>query len=707
MKLFLQPLILGCAMSSGLLLSSCTKDDATSISEDSLNELHLGAAITGSTRATDAGFEVNDTIGIYITKWIDGATPDTLKANRNYTDNVFFYLESLSNNWLPEYSIYYPSDDHKIDLYAYYPYQTPAFSSGILLDIMVATNQSADNNYTRSDFMTAKATGISRTPDKVPLTFDHRLSQMVFILKPGTGFSVTDLLPAKVKIRNAIIDATFDLFNTITINGSTHSDIFPAGSWTAGSESLTGLKAIMIPQELNSNTYVEITLGSRRFTYKPVSVHLNPGCSRVFTITVNNTGLDITTEINPWDNCPPVNGDANEEFDPEPIVTMVTTKSNLKLYADYNSDILVDWGDNTIEKNIFKHNYTDGAASHEIKFYGSEEAITILSLGECQITYLDVKKNKALTKLMCETNQLTSIDVSNNKALTFLMLHTNQLTSLDVSNNTALKTLECNLNKLSNLDVSKNTELEWFICLGNQLTNLDISKNKKIYWLNCYANQLTSLDVSENIDLETLCFSENQINDIDLSNNTKLKALFCNDNQLTNLNVSKNLELTEIDCSKNQIKNLDVSLNTELSILRCFENQLINLDVSKNLALTRLFCGKNQLPSLDISKNTALNILSCGENQLTLLDISKNIALTTLDIKNSQIATLDISENNYLNYIYCIDTSLAADQTSLVAFANMLPDRTRTSTGDIRVNIGSKPWIKSICDTKNWKITTY
>lgn len=449
------------------LLASCSKEEAADLSLTETDELRLGAAITGITRATDAGFEIGDTLGIFITKWQDASARDTLKESGNYTDNVLFRLENLSNDWVAEYPVYFPSDDNKIDLYAYYPYRNPAFVSGTSLGVKVFANQSVSNHYTRSDFMTTKTLGVSRTPNKVPLIFDHRLSQMVFILKPGAGFSVADLLPARLKIINAITDATFDLRDSLPVAGSVRSDIIPAGSWTAGVESLTGMKAILIPQELNPDTYVEITLGSRRFTYKPASVHLNPGCSRVFTITVNNTGLDITTEINPWDNCPPVNGDAYEEFDLDTIVTMVTTKLNPFFIVDKQGDILVDWGDGSIEKNVFTHLYKDQNSFHRIKFLGLTNSLLYLRCRGNGLTHLDVTKCTILTNLRCDNNQLTNLDFSKNRELEYLYCHDNKLSELDLRNNKALIALICYNNLLLDLNIGQNLKLETLNCSGN------------------------------------------------------------------------------------------------------------------------------------------------------------------------------------------------------------------------------------------------
>lgn len=306
-----------------LLSVSCNKEEQTLDSSGKDMILQLGTTISTLTRASDNGFDVNDKLGLYIVKWQTSSTPGTLNNSSNYENNALYSLVSSPNNWQSEHTIYYPSDDNKIDIYSYYPYRTPAFASGTTISLNVNANQSNYQNYTQSDFMVAKTTEVKRTPAKVQLTFNHRLSQIVFQLIPGSGFTANELLSAKVTVINAITDATYDLAQAPEgepVQGATRSNIFPCGSWKINNNSLEGVMAILVPQTIDFETYIQVLLGNRKFTFKPASpITLSSGCSRKFTITVNNTGLDITTTINPWNTCPTVNGNAEEEFEEEDI----------------------------------------------------------------------------------------------------------------------------------------------------------------------------------------------------------------------------------------------------------------------------------------------------------------------------------------------------------------------------------------------------
>lgn len=306
-------LCLGC-----VVFVSCDHEAVNDISDTGeKTELKLGAGINMMSRAVDAGFEVGDSLGIYLVKWKNDTEADTLKPSGNYEDDVYFKLLDVPDSWSPEHIVYFPADFRKIDIYAYYPYQAWGIRTKGELRLAVKPDQSDYVAYTYSDFMVAKKTGVERTQNKVPLLFDHKLSQMVFELSPGSGFTKDDLLGAKVKVINAVTDATFKLgkiMDAVPEAGQQRVDIIPYGTWTKTDTSLVGVKAILIPQEINANTYIQLSLGDRRFTFKPSPIRLISGSSRKFYIRVNNTGLDISTTINPWDNSPVVSGDAEETF---------------------------------------------------------------------------------------------------------------------------------------------------------------------------------------------------------------------------------------------------------------------------------------------------------------------------------------------------------------------------------------------------------
>ena len=65
-----------------LLLSGCTKQTGDSLPD----EMHFVPERAGVTRVTDAGFEIGDAVGVYVTRY-DGQQRQPLQLGGNYASN--------------------------------------------------------------------------------------------------------------------------------------------------------------------------------------------------------------------------------------------------------------------------------------------------------------------------------------------------------------------------------------------------------------------------------------------------------------------------------------------------------------------------------------------------------------------------------------------------------------------------------------------
>lgn len=194
----------------------------------------------------------------------------------------------------------------------------------------------------------------------------------------------------------------------------------------------------------------------------------------------------------------------------------IRNEKNMVFRLSGNGTATIDWGDRS-EKEVvmlrsnecvtIKHTYPD-SSTRTIAVNG--EKITTLDCKGCNLSYLDISKNKELTWLDCSDNQLMN---------------------LNVSNNTDLKVLWCNNNQLTRLNLAKNILLTELYCYNNYLTTLNLSNNKALVRLNCSQNQLTNLDLRENKELNRLDCYENRLRFLDFSNNRILNYAVCSDNQ--------------------------------------------------------------------------------------------------------------------------------------------------------------------------------
>ena len=201
-------------------------------------------------------------------------------------------------------------------------------------------------------------------------------------------------------------------------------------------------------------------------------------------------------------------------------ITMITRASNVTIDMAGVGDVVIDWGDGTIETHpLFNVRHTV-FSRHTHNYSGISNRTITITGGD-------------ITEYDCWDNQLTSLDVSASPGLKILLCAYNQLTSLDVSANTELIELFCLDNKITTLDISKNKALRYLLCQNNQLTTLDVSNNTLLINMYCDNNQISVLDVSNNTGLQWLVLSSNKLTTLDLKKNTGLIELFCDNNNFS------------------------------------------------------------------------------------------------------------------------------------------------------------------------------
>lgn len=578
-----------------IFLSGCSKMETQS---EGL-PIRISASLNVYTRATDNSFEQGDALGLYLVKWTSG-TPGILQGTGNYGDNLSFSL--TSSGWQTSTTAQYPQDGEKLDFYAYHPYVSSSALDGEGYRVhRAATDQRQESAYKGSDLLMASASGVSAGTAAVHLQFSHMLSKMEIELKAGEGLTLEELTKATITIKGVKTSGKVHLSSKAYQTDETKEDVIAHGTFSlaAGGEKLTGVSAIVYPQEIASGVeLIEIGLGEEKYlftTTKPIT--LQAGYKSIFTITLSRNSLSVETGVTDW-----TEGEGDEGV-AQPGITIPD-----EVFRSYIVELLKtegikspEWDGGTIHRqDVEKITRIDipapGPTEPKIKTLAGIEyfaALEYLSFPSQEVSAVDLNQNTALTYLDCRDNQLTSLDVSGCTALKSLSCYDNQLTSLDVSQNMLLDTLGCARNQLRALNISRNTALEVLFCYNNQLTSLDISQNTLLRHLVCYDNQLTLLDMSG-------C--------------TTLKVVHCRNNKLTALDVSQNTALTDLHCNDNQLTSLDAGGCTALKSLSCYHNQLTTLDVSSCTALTSLHCYDNLLTSLDISKNTALKIFRCPNN---------------------------------------------------------------------------------------------
>lgn len=271
------------------LAGSCSKTEDVNVGGS--DEIRFSAQYPNTTRATDTAFEAGDAMGVYVTKY-DGSTPQPLQVSGNYGNNSqAIYNGSI---WSCTPAIYW--EEGMFDIYAYYPYDKPAsvdnYAFTVALDQSVPKTADALSGYEASDFLWAKAEGVSRM-DVVPLTFRHRMSRFVIRLQKGEDYEGDIPADAVVRIHNTVPTADIDLATGIVTKNVYES----AKSITACKNDTGVYSAIVVPQRIDTRRpLVEVLAKGVSYLIESAFV-FKTGTQHTMTITLNNNPDQVKIEI--------------------------------------------------------------------------------------------------------------------------------------------------------------------------------------------------------------------------------------------------------------------------------------------------------------------------------------------------------------------------------------------------------------------------
>ena len=286
--------LLLCLSFAALLTMGCTQD---------INEVELTPSlgvtpqirIDGSinqqyiSRVDDGGFCTGDQIGLYGVNYSENnSVAGELLDEGNQVDNACYTYDRENNVWTSSGSIYYKDAETNIDLYAYYPYGSPAEVRAY--EFEVQQDQSGKNTldgYSQSDFLWGKTENVAPTEAKVKLRFDHRLACANVILAEGDGFEEGefDALQKSVLVMNTTRKAIVDLqTGVVEATGDAESE------GIVMKVDADGYKAVVVPQRVAAGTSLfSITVGGISYRFKNTNADINyeSGKQTKFTISIN------------------------------------------------------------------------------------------------------------------------------------------------------------------------------------------------------------------------------------------------------------------------------------------------------------------------------------------------------------------------------------------------------------------------------------
>ncbi len=304
-----------------MILAGCNNDE-NEITDSWNGEIRLTSGVTAQTRANTQATQIQEGETVYV--WADKAS-STTEYIRAWT------LTANGSNGFKDNSTpqYYPTDGSNLDFYALHGNFAPAFTEEstefptTAIVHSVEADQSGTEAYAKSDLLYAVKKGVARSSNAVELSFYHMLSKVEVALKSGNG--KPDLTDAVVTIVGTKLKADFTPDKTkdiadvssgqshrasmITITGS-NNNATPIKIQTVTITDFNGNskygEAVVLPnQTQNENSaFIQVELKDGAvFTYKiPAgeSLTLESGKKYTYKITVNQTGLTVTSKIENW-----------------------------------------------------------------------------------------------------------------------------------------------------------------------------------------------------------------------------------------------------------------------------------------------------------------------------------------------------------------------------------------------------------------------
>lgn len=316
-------------------LTACGNNDEAELSGNSaLNEIRLSSTLAANndapTRAVNeqnvGNFVNGQSIDIFMFE--DAASPTT-----TYSQPIVATTSGASIDIGTEY---WPVSGNSISLWGWYPSKS---TTGVTMtrtdaDLSVAgsftidPDQEADNATRLNDLMVGLPTANPITKSSylttpIPLSFTHLLSKIVVVLKVGTGTSKALLAGAKLTIPGIYTQVAVSDWKPASASGIvstvTSGDTPPTGTlkiaevpaagdskWQNDGTDYFTSAAILPPQDLNTNAKkLTITLSDGGVTTYAIPHDFAAGNIYTYTVTVNRTGLTVSSTITPW----PASGD--------------------------------------------------------------------------------------------------------------------------------------------------------------------------------------------------------------------------------------------------------------------------------------------------------------------------------------------------------------------------------------------------------------
>lgn len=215
------------------------------------------------TRVIDNKFQEKDAIGLYVL-----TQPSTINQKR-YIDNMRFTC-SQTSGFEPEETIYYPKGNGECNFISYYPFQETGIEPDkSTMQVQIQADQSTVGGLSLSDFMIAVNNDITPSQNMVAMEYKHKLCKLEIIIRPAAGEDLQELLADNptLSLNGFHSEASYDFLTGQFGSSGQTSGIIPYGEWKIENNTLTGKKAILIPEKIESGGhYINMEIDGKSYS---------------------------------------------------------------------------------------------------------------------------------------------------------------------------------------------------------------------------------------------------------------------------------------------------------------------------------------------------------------------------------------------------------------------------------------------------------
>lgn len=318
------------AAAAALAAAACSKDGQGPENQTAEIRLRSGVEVLQARAATqENAINSGETVSVWVNETQTAGGAPLYKANQLTADGA--------NGFTGGTAMYFPQTGNAVDIYALHGRFDPPFASGdpfpqTAVNYSVEAAQATTAACAASDLLYARAENIARNgnPTTAALTFYHMLAKLEIAIVPGKGAPAIAPADALTLGNNDItINGTFTPSTTadMTDRAARAAMLTPASapqtatlalgqqiSTSFAPEQAVYNEAIIVPQDMAGKVLtVRLASGGELKYYIPAGTTFESGKKYRYHITLNLTGLAVTSTIAPWETVGTVNGNAEME----------------------------------------------------------------------------------------------------------------------------------------------------------------------------------------------------------------------------------------------------------------------------------------------------------------------------------------------------------------------------------------------------------